>query len=414
MTETNWAGNHTYGADTIHRPATLVELRRVVTSASQLRALGTRHTFNDVGEAKSLVSLAGFEPEMEFDHDAMTASVNPAVRYGEFATGLHKAGLALHNMGSLPHISVGGATATGTHGSGDRNRNLSSAVCGIELMTSDGEIVWVKRGDPGFEGMVVHIGALGVVTRLTFDVQQTYDVYQEVFEGLSWEALNGHFDEVTSSGYSVSIFTMFGDDAGVLWRKHRLEAGQEPGESESWGATPSVADRHPVGELSGDACTVQMRVPGPWCERLPHFLLDRTPASGEEIQSEYFVDRAHAVDAIEALRAFKPEMADIFMIGEIRTVAQDDLWLSMAYGRETVAFHFSWFMNPARLAELQPRLDSLFAEFGARPHWGKTAAYGGEYLERVYPKYGEFRELRRRLDPRGAFVTPFLERVGLA
>ncbi len=414
MTETNWAGNHTYAADTIHRPATLNELRKVVMSATQLRGLGTRHTFNDVGEAKALVSLAGFDPAMEFDHDTMTASVSPGVRYGEFAMALHEAGLALHNMGSLPHISVGGATATGTHGSGDRNRNLSSAVCGIELMTSDGEIVKVKRGDSGFDGMVVHIGALGIVTRLTFDVQPTFNVYQEVFEGLSWEALTGHFDEVTSSGYSVSVFTMYGDDAGVLWRKHRLEAGEEPGEVEAWGATPSARNRHPVDDLSGDACTTQLGMPGPWCERLPHFLLDKVPASGEEIQSEYFVDRAHALDAIEALRAHRPEMGDIFMIGEIRTVAQDDLWLSMAYGRETVAFHFSWYMHPARLAELQPRLDALFAEFDARPHWGKTSAYGGEYLEQVYPKYGEFRELRRRLDPRGVFVTPFLERVGLA
>ncbi len=413
MTETNWAGNHVYGADTIHRPANLDELREVVTSASQLRGLGTRHTFNDVGEAKTLVSLAGFEPAMEFDHESMTASVSPSVRYGEFASALHQAGLALHNMGSLPHISVGGATATGTHGSGDRNRNLSSAVCGIELMTSDGEIVTVRRGDPDFDGMVVHIGALGVVTRLTFDVQPTFDVYQEVFEGLSWEALNGHFDEVTSSGYSVSIFTMYEEDAGVLWRKHRLKAGEQPGEFESWGATPSAANRHPVGELSGDACTEQMRVPGPWCERLPHFLIDRTPASGEEIQSEYFVDRAHAVDAINQLRALRSEMGDLFMIGEIRTLAQDDLWLSMAHGRETVAFHFSWFMDPAGLASLQPKLDALFAEFDARPHWGKTSAYAGEYLERVYPKYGAFRDLRRRMDPRGVFVTPFLERAGL-
>lgn len=414
MTETNWAGNHVYAADTIHRPANLDELRRVVTSASQLRGLGTRHTFNDVGEAATLVSLAGFEPNIVVDHVSMTASVSPAVRYGEFASAVHKAGMALHNMASLPHISVGGATATGTHGSGDRNRNLSSAVCGIELMTSDGEILRVKRGDPEFDGMVVHLGALGVVTRLTFSVQPTFNVYQEVFEGLSWEALDGHFDEVTSSGYSVSIFTMYGDDAGVLWRKHRLEAGEEPGEIESWGATPSAANRHPVDELSGDACTEQLRVPAPWCERLPHFLIDRTPASGEEIQSEYFVDRAHAVDAIEALRAFRPEMGDLFMIGEIRTVAQDDLWLSMAHGRETVAFHFSWFMDPAGLAALQPRLDALFAEFDARPHWGKTFAYGGEYLERVYPKYAEFRDLRRRLDPRGVFVTPYLERAGLA
>jgi xylitol oxidase len=414
MTETNWAGNHIYTAETIHRPVSLDELRQIVTSSTQLRGLGTRHTFNDVGEARTLVRLDGFEPGISFDHEAMTASVNPGVRYGEFAAALHKAGLALHNMGSLPHISVGGATATGTHGSGDRNRNLSSAVCAIELMTSDGEIVRVKRGDPDFNGMVVHIGALGIVTRLTYDVQPTYNVYQEVFEGLSWEALTGHFDQVTASGYSVSIFTLYGEDAGVLWRKHRLEAGEEPGEFETWGARPSLVDRHPVDELSGHACTKQLRVPGPWCERLPHFLIDRIPASGEEIQSEYFVDRAHAMAAIEALRAFKPEMADIFMIGEIRTVAQDDLWLSMAYGRETVAFHFSWFMHPARLAELQPKLDGLFAQFDARPHWGKTADYRGEYLERVYPKFGDFRALRQRLDPRGVFVTPFLERVGLA
>ncbi len=413
MPEVNWAKNITFRAGTIHRPRTVDELQLAISRAKNIRALGTRHSFNDIADAAEIVSLEALETPTEIDAGTMTATAGAGVRYGILAREIEQAGLALHNMGSLPHISIGGATATATHGSGDRNRNLSSAIRTIELVTSDGDLLSVSRGDPDFPGMVVHIGALGVVTRITFDLQPSYRVCQEVSEGLSWDALTESFDEVFGSAYSVSVFTSFGNEAGVLWRKHRLVDGQEPDTILRWNVRPAVQHRHPVDDLSGDVCTPQLLEAGAWCERLPHFRLDQVPASGAEIQTEYMVPRRHAVDAITALREFEPRMRDLLIISEIRTIAADDLWLSTAHGQDTVAFHFSWYLNQAGVDALLPELEAVLAPFNARPHWGKAFAMGATEIDRLYPQSGAFRELRARLDPRGAFINPYLERIGL-
>ncbi len=412
--EINWAGNYAYTASRIHRPSTIDEVRRIVAAAPRIHGLGTRHTFNDIADSVELVSLEHIDPATEIDHETMTVTTSPAIRYGILAQELEAAGLALHNMGSLPHISVGGATATGTHGSGDGNGNLSTAVASIEMVTCDGDIVRSRRGDPDFAGMVVHLGAFGIVTRITLDVQPSYQACQEVLEGLTWDDLTGQFDDIFSSTYSVSIFTGFRETADVLWLKHRLESGQRPKAINRWHATAARANRHPVASLPAEFCTPQMMEPGPWCFRIPHFRLDQPPASdGEEVQTEYMVDRRHAVAVIEALRELEPQMRDALMISEIRTIAADDLWLSTAFGHETVAFHFSWHKDLARIDALLPVVEARLAEFDPRPHWGKAFAMGGDVLQDRYPRFNDFRALRLRLDPRGAFVSPFVERCGL-
>jgi xylitol oxidase len=406
--ETNWAGNYTYRATKIHRPETLEEIRSIVSSAGRLRALGTRHTFHDIADSAELISLEAIAPEPEIDREAMTATVSAGTRYGILGKALHEQGYALHNTGSLPHISVGGATATATHGSGDRNGNLASAVAGLELVTASGEIVRVARGDADFAGIVVHLGTLGIVTRVTLDIQPTFEACQEVCENLPWDDLTGDFEGIFSCAYSVSIFTNYGDTAGVLWIKHRIEPGIEPAPANRWGATPATADRHPLDSLSGDACTAQMMVPGPWCERLPHFRLDKVPASGEEIQTEYMVDRSHAVEVIAALRAFEPRMRESLMVSEIRTIASDDLWLSTANGRDTVAFHFSWYPDQQRVNALLPELEDVLAPFDPRPHWGKAFAATARDLDARYHHLAEFRNLMHRFDPDGKFHNDFI------
>jgi len=408
--EVNWAGNYSYTAAIIHRPRSVEEVQEIVSRTPRIRALGTRHSFNDIADSAELISLADIDPALELDREAMTATVGAGISYGLFGQALQDQGLALHNTGSLPHISVGGATATATHGSGDRNQNLATAVRGIELVTSDGELAHVARGDADFAGMVVHLGALGIVTRLTFDVQPTYQVCQEVCEHLTWDDLMQDFDAIFSSAYSVSVFTTYREWAGTLWLKHRLEDGQKPEPANTWHATSAMADRHPMDGWSGEACTPQMLVAGPWNMRLPHFRLDRIPASGEEIQSEYFVNRARALDVIAALRSFEPEMRDALMISEIRTIAADDLWLSTCQGRDSVAFHFSWNPDQHRVDALLPKLEEVLAPFDARPHWGKAFAATARDLEPRYEKLPAFRELVQRLDPRVTFRNEYLER----
>jgi xylitol oxidase len=413
MIESNWAKNYTYRTSALHHPQTIAELQRIVAGSSNVHALGTRHSFNDIADAGDLVSLTALESELDIDRSTMTVTVGAGVRYGVLASHLELAGYALHNMGSLPHISVGGATATATHGSGNHNRNLAAAIRSLEVISSEGDIVSYRREDQDFAGMVVHLGALGIVTRLTLDIEPSYTVSQEVLEGLSWDALTGSFDAVFGSAYSVSVFTSFAAEAGVLWRKHRLDQSAQPGSVPHWDARPAPANRHPVDGLDGTTCTPQMLEPGAWCERLPHFRLDQVPASGAEIQSEYMLDRKMAVAAIDALRDFEPRMRNLLMVAEIRTIAADDLWLSTAHGYDTVAFHFSWFLDQEGVERLLPELEAVLAPFAARPHWGKAFAMGANAIDRLYPQADAFRRLRRSLDPRGAFVTPYLERTGL-
>jgi xylitol oxidase len=408
---TNWAGNHSFAAAKLHEPATLDEVRSIVARASNIHALGSRHSFNDVADGPELISLDKMDPWIEIDRDRRTVSVSPAIRYGDLARILEREGLALHNMASLPHISVGGAVATATHGSGDANGNLSTAVAGMELVTSDGDVVHVSRGDVQFSGMVVHLGALGVVTRLTLDVQPSYLMRQEIYEHLPWDALLDRFDEVMSSADSVSVFTEYGDDAGSLWRKSRVDL-EHPGPrlERFLGARAATQMLHPVPGLSAENCTEQLGVPGPWADRLSHFRMDAVPASGNELQAEYMVARRHAVAALKVLRDFVQPYRRHLWISEIRTAAADDLWLSGAYGADTVCLHFSWKMEPDAVARILPLLEDALAPFQPRPHWGKLFVATARDLAPRYERLPDFRRLADRLDPRGAFRTAFLER----
>ena len=342
----NWAGNHPYRATQLHRPSSVDELRAIVARAPKIHALGTRHCFNDIADSAELVTLEAIDQSVAIDRSAQTVTVNAGIRYGDLARALEREGLALHNMASLPHISVGGAVATATHGSGDANGNLATAVTALELVTSDGDIVNVSRKDDDFAGMVVNLGALGVVTRLTLDVQPSYLMRQEIFEHLAWEVLFDQFDAVMASADSVSLFLDYGDDVGQVWLKTRVAPDDPlPPREQFLGARAAIRAVHPVPDLTTESLTDQLGLPGPWLDRLPHFRLDGVPASGAELQSEWMVPRRKAVEALRAVRDLAPTFRPHLMISEIRTVAADDLWLSTSYGTDIVCFHFSWILD---------------------------------------------------------------------
>ena len=409
--ETNWAGNHTYRAMTMHRPESIEQLREIVSRAPRIHGLGSRHCFNDIADSAELVSIDAIEPPVEFDREAMTVTFGASIRYGTLAQALNGAGFALHNMASLPHISVVGAVSTATHGSGDGLANLATAVAGLELVTSSGEVLRVKRGDPDFDGMVVGLGALGVVTRLTLDIEPAYQVRQVVYEDLGWDQLDAHFDEVMSSATSVSLFTDWGGSVNSVWVKSRIVPGDdEPLRTEFFGARAATRNQHPVKTLPAETCTAQMGAPGLWSDRLPHFRMDAIPASGDEIQAEYMVARRHAVPAIRAFREVIQPYRDMLWISEIRTVAADDLWMSTASGADTICLHTSFQHDQSAVDRILPVLEEALGPFAPRPHWGKVFAATASDLEGRYPKMADFRDLVQRLDPRGAFRSDFLER----
>lgn len=403
MLGTNWSGHHTYAAAALHEPKSLEELQELVARTPRIRALGSRHSFNDLADSPGdLVSLGAMPGGLEFE--GPTVTVPAGARYGEFVAELDAAGWALHNLASLPHISVAGAIATGTHGSGDRNGTLSSAVAGLELVLHDGSVHRARRGDPDFEGMVVALGALGVVTRVTLDIQPSFRVRQDVYEGLTWETALREFDQLMGSAYSVSVFTRWtGGEVGSVWLKSR---GDVVDDLLGEGRRVPVK-RHPITEMPAQNTTTQ-GVPGPWHERLAHFRLEFTPSKGDELQTEYLVPRSHAVAAIEAVQALADRIEPHLLVTELRSMASDELWLSPAYRQDTVGIHFTWVRDPAAVLPLLPVLEAALEPYAYRAHWGKLFDRPG-----AYDRLPDFLDLASRLDPERRFWNAYLDRLAV-
>lgn len=408
----NWAGNVVYGAARLHRPVTLDELRRIVAGSRRARALGTRHSFNHLADTPGdLIDVTALPFTVDVDTDNLRAKVSAGARYGELATYLQRHGLALHNLGSLPHISVAGACATATHGSGDGNRNLAGQVCGLELMTADGDVLEVERDSDGFAGTVVGLGALGVVTSLTLDLEPTYQIRQYVYEDLPGTSLgDDDLDAILAGAYSVSLFTDWhGDGINQVWLKHRV-GHPHPAPGPEWmGARRAEGQRHPIRGANPASCTEQDGVPGPWHQRLPHFRLESVPSAGAELQSEYLVPRRRAADALAAVAGIRDRVAPVLLVSEIRSVAADEFWMSPSYRRDSVGVHFTWVPDPAAVLPVLAVLEEVLAPFDARPHWGKLFTPGAVVGGR-YERAPDFVDLMHRYDPRGVFRNDLLDR----
>jgi xylitol oxidase len=408
MTETvtNWAGNITYTAKELHRPRTLDALRTLVAESAKVRVLGSGHSFNEIAEPGPdgvLLSIAALQPEFDVDTTARTVRVSGGVRYAELARRVHGHGLALPNMASLPHISVAGSVATGTHGSGVGNGSLASAVREVEIVTAEGSTVTIARGDERFDGAVTSLGALGVVTSLTLDLEPAFEVEQRVFTELPLAGLD--FETVAASAYSVSLFTDWREPGfRQVWLKRRTD---QPLSEFPW-ATPATEAMHPVPGMPAVNCTEQFGVPGPWHERLPHFRAEFTPSSGAELQSEYLLPRSTAVDALYAIDGIRQTVAPVLQTCEVRTVAADAQWLSPSYARDTVALHFTWVEDTEVVLPVVRRVEEALDALDARPHWGKVFAVPAAVLRGRYPRLGDFGALARSLDPEGKFANSFV------
>jgi xylitol oxidase len=409
--ERNWASNYVFGAERWHRPATTEALRHIVASAPRLRVVGSRHSFTGIADAQEVVTLDALPRQIAVDGDALSVSVSGYVRYGELAEELGRHGLALANLASLPHISVAGAIATATHGSGNGNGNLGTSVTALDYLTSSGEARRARRGEPEFDGLVVGLGAAGVVTRVTLQAEPAYIVSQHVYEGMEWDTLLAHLDDVFAAGYSVSVFSRWGERVEQVWVKRRVGDPTEPPPADRWlGAPAASVERHPIIGLDPVHATQQLGVPGPWSERLPHFRLGFTPSSGDELQSEYLVPRTRAPEAIEAMRRLSELLGPLTQVSELRTVAADELWMSMAYGRDALAIHFTWVPDVDAVTRALEHVEAALLPLDARPHWGKLFNARADTIAPRYPRLDEFRALLDRVDPRGAFRNEWLER----
>ena len=386
----------------------------MVAESTRVRALGTGHSFTPIADTPGvLVATAGLPAVCDVDSAAGAVTVGAGVTYGDLAQRLDAAGWALPNLGSLPHISVAGACATATHGSGSRIGNLASAVRALELVTADGGLASLGRDADGdrFRGAVVGLGALGIVTTLTLDLVPAYQVRQYVYEDLPASELTSHFGEILGAAYSVSVFTDWqGSHHNQVWLKHRDGDPETFRAGRPWhGARPAGGPRHPVPGMPAAPATQQRGVPGPWHERIPHFRPGFAPSSGTELQSEYLLPRQAAVQAITALAGLGDLFAPVLQVAEIRTVAADECWMSTCYRQDSVALHFTWTLDPGAVRPVVAAIEELLVPLGARPHWGKVFGMTPRAVRARYPRWGDFRALVRALDPAGKFRNDFMD-----
>jgi xylitol oxidase len=409
----NWAGNVEYGTANLYSATSVEQAQDFVRKHPRMKVLGTRHCFNQIADSsENFLSLRPMDKVIALDTQARTVTIPANMSYGQLAPYLHEHGFALHNLASLPHISVAGACSTATHGSGEKNGNLSTSVAALEMITASGDIVKLSRQRDGekFLGAVVGLGALGVITTITLDLQPTFLMKQYVYENLPLQQMQEHFDAIEASGYSVSLFTDWQKKrVNEVWIKTRAEAGQEfKATPELFGAKLATKNLHPIAELSAENCTEQMGVPGPWFERLPHFRMGFTPSAGDELQAEYFVPRKHAVEAILAIEKIRDQVTPHLFITEIRTIAADDFWMSPCYKQPSVTIHFTLKPDWPAVRALLPVIERELAPFDARPHWGKLFTMAPEKLRSKYSRLPEFIELSKNYDPQGKFRNEFL------
>ncbi|HTB96544.1 MAG TPA: D-arabinono-1,4-lactone oxidase [Terracidiphilus sp.] len=409
----NWAGNITYHTGNVLQPVSFDEVRSAVQHCTKLRALGSRHSFNTIADSDAnQISLAHLD-HVDIDEQTHTATVGAGIKYGQLAPIIDGRGFAVHNLASLPHISVAGAIATATHGSGIRNGNLATAVSGLEIVTADGNIVQLSRQKDGdqFLAAVVGLGCIGIVTRVTLNLVPTFQVAQSVYQNLSFDQLAHNFDTIFGSGYSVSLFTDWQHHrATQVWIKRRFVAGDKnEWPAEFYGATLAKEKLHPITGHPAESCTEQQGIPGPWYERLPHFKMNFTPSSGRELQTEYFVPRDRGYEAILAVEKLKDRITPHLFVTELRTIAADDLWMSMAYQRPSLAIHFTWKPEWPEVRQILPLIEEQLAPFGPRPHWAKLFTLKPNRLQAQYARLNDFKNVLRHYDPNGKLRNSFIQ-----
>ena len=409
---TNWAGNLRYSTGNVHYPNTIGEVQDVIKKSQKLTALGSRHSFNTIADnTENQVSLSHFNKVVSLDKLAGTVTVESGMKYGELAPYLHENGFALHNLASLPHISIAGAVATATHGSGIKNGNLSTAVLGIEFINAAGELVNLTKKNDGdkFNGAVVALGAFGVVTKLTLELQPTFNMKQVVYRNLAMSELEKNFNEIMGSGYSVSLFTDWKNkNINEVWVKSKVENENDAARPELFGAKLAQQNLHPIETESAENCTDQMGVPGPWYERMPHFKMGFKPSAGKELQAEYFVPIEHAYEAMMIFEKLTEKITPHLFISEIRAIAADDFWMSPCHKKTCIALHTTWKQEVEAVMQLLPVLEEQLAPFEARPHWAKLFTMSPSVLRSRYEKLNDFKQLVSQYDPNGKFRNEFL------
>jgi xylitol oxidase len=411
----NWGRNIIFKAKNLEEPASVEELQELMSKTGFKKGLGSTHSYNDIADSPlTQISLRKLNRIISIDESNSTVAIEGGIKYEELAPQLHERGFALQNLASLPQVTVAGAAATGTHGSGTENGSLATVVREMEICLADGQLISLSReNNPDiFDGVVVNLGGLGIITRMVLDIEPAYNARQDIYLDLPLENVIENFDEIMSSGYSVCLFTKWQNDIlDQAWIKRRVDQPVDDLGVEFFGGKMCDRNIHPIIDMSAEACTAQMGEVGPWYDRLPHFRINAMPSAFDELQSEFFVPIEHAGEAIRAISKHGDKFLPYLYISEIRTIAADNLWMSQFYKRATVAIHFTWKSNWPEVQKLLPVIEATLAPFSIRPHWGKLYTIDAKTIQQSFERFPDFLELLKTYDPEGRFRNAYLNRI---
>ncbi|MGW6979712.1 D-arabinono-1,4-lactone oxidase [Streptomyces sp. NPDC054932] len=423
----NWAGNITATPTRVVSPASVGELQEAVRRAAEdglrVKAVGTGHSFTAAAATDGVLvrpqALAGI---LSIDRAAGTVTVAAGTVLRDLNRALAAEGLSLTNMGDIMEQTVSGATSTGTHGTGRDSASIAAQIRGLELVTADGRLLNCsdKENPEVFAAARVGIGALGIVTAITFAVEPVFFLSARE-EPMGFERVTAEFEQHFAENEHFEFY-WFPHTGNCNTKRNNRSQGPAapPGPVSAWiedellsnglfQAVNSLGRAVPA-TIPSIARVASRALSARTYTDIPYKVFT-SPRRVRFVEMEYALPREQVVEALRELRAMVDRSGlRISFPVEVRTAPADDITLSTASGRETayIAVHM---YKGTPYQSYFTAAERIFTAHGGRPHWGKVHTRDAGYFAEVYPRFGEFTALRDRLDPNRVFGNDYLRRV---
>ncbi|KOV20473.1 D-arabinono-1,4-lactone oxidase [Streptomyces caelestis] len=423
----NWGGTVRVRPARETAPASVDELAAAVRRAAEdgipVKAVGTGHSFTSIAATDGLLIrphlLTGIR---HVDRAAGTVTVEAGTPLKRLNLALAREGLSLTNMGDIMEQTVSGATSTGTHGTGRDSASLAAQIRGLELVTADGSVLTcsAKENPDVFAAARIGLGALGVVTAITFSVEPLFLLTARE-EPMPFDRVCADFDQLYAENEHFEFY-WFPHTGNTNTKRNNRSAGPErpvprfkgwfEDEFLSNGVFHAVnlvgravpASVPAIARISSRALSARTYTDIP-------YKVFTSPRRVRFVEMEYAVPREALVETLRELKAMvdRSPLRVGFPV-EVRTAPADDITLSTASGRDSAYIAVHMFKGTPYQGYFTAA-ERIFTAHEGRPHWGKIHTRDAEHLSRMYPRFGEFTALRDRLDPERRFRNDYLRRV---
>ncbi|MEX3106326.1 FAD-binding protein [Streptomyces sp. V2] len=423
----NWGGNVVARPAREVEPASVEELTAAVRQAAEdglkVKAVGTGHSFTSIAATDGVLIrpqlLTGIRT---IDRDTMTVTVEAGTPLKRLNMALAREGLSLTNMGDIMEQTVSGAASTGTHGTGRESASIAAQIKGLELVTADGSVLTCseKENPEVFAAARIGLGALGIVTAITFAVEPLFLLTARE-EPMPFERVLAEFDDLWAENEHFEFYWFPHTGSTNTKRNNRSAGPRRPVsrvkgwvedellsngvfQAAQWVGRAVPATVPTIAQVSSKALSARTYTDIP-------FKVFTSPRRVRFVEMEYAVPRAVVTEVLRELRtAVERSGLRVSFPVEVRTAPADDITLSTASGRDSayVAVHM---VRGTAYQAYFTIAERIFTAHEGRPHWGKVHTRDAEYFSRVYPRFGEFTALRDRLDPDRLFQNDYLRRV---